>query len=106
MVNELVRYKREVDEFQRVDNEGTYNSQMERCLFWLESHARLPNLARFACFCFTLCPSSAAAERVFSFLKNSFSVGQMRRSLEEYTECSVMLQYNRKVPVVFEEDNE
>jgi hypothetical protein len=39
--------------------------------------------------------SHAAAERVFSILKNSFSVCQMRQSLEDYTECSVTLQHNK-----------
>ena len=32
-------------------------------MLWLESHAQLPYLERFARFCFTLAPSSAAAER-------------------------------------------
>jgi hypothetical protein len=39
--------------------------------------------------------SHAAAERVFSILKNSFSVCQMRQSLEDYTECSATLQHNK-----------
>ena len=39
-------------------------------------------------------PSSAAAERVFSLLNNSFNAKQ-RSSLEDYIEGSVMLQYNR-----------
>ena len=39
-------------------------------------------------------PSSAAAERVFSLLNNSFS-DRKSHSLEDYIEISVMLQYNR-----------
>ena len=39
-------------------------------------------------------PSSAAAERVFSLLQNSFSQRQSS-SLEDYIETSLMLQYNR-----------
>ena len=39
-------------------------------------------------------PSSAAAERVFSLLNNSFKENQAR-ALEEYIEASIMLQYNR-----------
>ena len=62
--------------------------------FWRDRFASLPHLANFARYCFTLAPSSASAERVFSILKNSFCVGQMRRSLVDYTECSVMLQHN------------
>ena len=39
-------------------------------------------------------PSSAAAERVFSLLKNSFGE-QQDNSLQDYIECSMMLQYNK-----------
>ena len=39
-------------------------------------------------------PSSAAAERVFSILSNSFN-SQQESSLEDYTELSVILQYNK-----------
>ena len=92
MVQELISYKREVLDFRRTDDEGVYKFQMDRCAtFWIDRFARLPNLAKFARYCFTLTPSSAGAERVFSILKNAFSVGQMRRSLEDYTECAVML---------------
>ena len=40
-------------------------------------------------------PSSAAAERVFSLLENSLSEKQAR-TLEDYIETSIMLQYNSK----------
>ena len=40
-------------------------------------------------------PSSAAAERVFSLLQNSFT--QRQFSLEDYIETSIMLQYNHSV---------
>ena len=39
-------------------------------------------------------PSSAAAERVFALLQNSFTQRQSS-SLEDYIETSIMLQYNR-----------
>ena len=38
-------------------------------------------------------PSSAAAERVFSILSDSFS-SQQHLALENYIQLSVMLQYN------------
>ena len=38
-------------------------------------------------------PSSAAAERVFSILSDSFS-SQQHLALEDYIQLSVMLQYN------------
>ena len=40
-------------------------------------------------------PSSAAAERVFSLLSNSFKENQ-QNALEDYISTSVMLQYNSK----------
>ena len=40
-------------------------------------------------------PSSAAAERAFSILSNSFTDTQ-RSSLEDYIEISIMIQYNNK----------
>ena len=70
MVDELIKYKREVADFRRADDEGLFTVQMERCAtFWLQAHATLPHLASFARYCLTLAPSSAAAERVFSYLK-------------------------------------
>ena len=39
-------------------------------------------------------PSSAASERVFSLLANSFQC-QQSSSLEDYIEVSLMLQYNK-----------
>ena len=40
-------------------------------------------------------PSSAAAERVFSVLNNTFARKQLR-ALEDYVEASIMLQYNKR----------
>ena len=44
-------------------------------------------------------PSSAAAERAFSILCNSFGERQ-ESSLQDYIECSIMLQYNGRGLVV------
>ena len=63
---------------------------------WWKSHeesGRLPNWTRTCRLVFLVQPSSAAAERVFSLLTNSFSP-QQETSLEDYKELSVMLQYN------------
>ena len=47
---------------------------MERSsVFWREARIDYPNLARLARLAFTVTPSSAAAERVFSLLKNFFT---------------------------------
>ena len=64
-------------------------------IFWAHHHKVILNLAIFARCCMTLTPSSAAAEGVISRLKSSFTVGQMRQSVEDYTEGSLMLQYNK-----------
>ena len=40
-------------------------------------------------------PSSAASERVFSLLENSFRNTQAR-AMEDYIEVSLMLQYNKR----------
>ena len=97
MAADFFQYKREVSEFVRTPDEGKYITQMERSsTFWTGVHSRLPHLAKLARFCFSLTPSSAGAERVFSMLKNSFTINQLRSSLEDYTACSVMLQHNKK----------
>ena len=97
MGGEWYLYKRLVNEFEVVPSEIKFDIQMERCTkFWSLYHEILPNLANFTRYCMTMTPSSAAAERVFSMLKNSFTIGQMRQSLEDYSEGSVMMQYNKK----------
>ena len=44
-------------------------------------------------FAYCIQPSSAAAERAFSILNSSFGDRQ-ESSLQDYIECSVLLQYN------------
>lgn len=61
--------------------------------WWKRHEHELPHWSR-ACKTLVLVqPSSAAAERVFSLLANSFNERQTH-SLEDYIEASVMLQYN------------
>lgn len=59
--------------------------------FWKEARITLPCIAELAYIAFTLTPSSAAAERVFSLLKNMFTKQQMTSALTDYTTASVML---------------
>ena len=54
-----------------------------------------PNWANVCKIILLVQPSSAAAERVFSLLQNTFS-RQQSRSLEDYVAVSMMLQYNYK----------
>ena len=68
--------------------------QADKLLWWKNHESELPCLSEACKIALLIQPSSAAAERVFSILSNSFTDRQTR-SLEDYTETSVMLQYNR-----------
>lgn len=63
-------------------------------LFWKVARVHITYLAELAYFAFTLTPSSAAAERVFSILKSVMTTQQMKLALTDYTQGSVMLAYN------------
>ena len=61
---------------------------------WWKTHKTdLPNWADVCQLILLVQPSSAAAERAFLLLQNSFSQ-QQYRALEDYISASVMLQYN------------
>ena len=62
--------------------------------WWKENESVLPTWATCARKVLVVQPSSAAAERVFSLLKSSFSERQ-GQSLQDYLETSLMLQYNK-----------
>jgi hypothetical protein len=64
--------------------------------FWKFNWIEVPTIAQLARYSFTITSSSAAAERVFSTLKNSISLVQMHASLEDLTTVSIMSQYNHK----------
>ena len=61
--------------------------------WWKTAREDLPSWASVASKCLLLQPSSAASERVFSILKRSFGE-QQEAALQDYTEASLMLQYN------------
>jgi len=61
--------------------------------WWKIREPELPCWSRAFKFVLFVQPSSAASERVFSILTNSFST-QQESSLEDYVQLSVMLQYN------------
>ena len=61
--------------------------------WWKRNASDLPHWAEATRKILLLQPSSAAAERVFSLLQNSF--GEQDNSLQDYIECSLMLQYNK-----------
>lgn len=64
-------------------------------LWWRRNSGSLPAWSAACKKVLLLQPSSAAAERVFSLLQNSFGESQ-ERALEDYVEASLMIQYNRK----------
>ena len=62
--------------------------------WWKRHEEELPHWSTAFKLILLVQPSSAAAERVFSLLQNSFTQRQSS-SLEDYIETSIMLQYNR-----------
>ena len=61
--------------------------------WWHNHESDLPKWSTAFKVALLIQPSSAAAERVFALLSNSFTERQTR-SMEDYIETSVMLQYN------------
>ena len=71
------------------------SADIEVLQWWEKQEEKLPHWSA-ACQQVLLCqPSSAAVERVFSALKNSFG-DQQGRALEDYVELSLMLQHNKR----------
>ena len=63
--------------------------------WWRRHQTDLPHWSSAAQLVSLVQPSSAAAERVFSLLQNSFNHRQ-DHSLQDYLESSLMLQYNKR----------
>ena len=72
---------------------GDLDPEIDILQWWHRNESDLPCWAAAACKVLLAQPSSAASERVFSLLKSSFS-SQQQRSLQDYVEVSLMLQYN------------
>ena len=64
-------------------------------LWWKNNSEDLPNWSAAVRKVALVQPSSAAAERVFSLLTCSFGA-QQDLTLQDYIECSLMLQYNTR----------
>ena len=71
------------------------SNDLEKTKWWQAHTNELPKWSSACKQVLLIQPSSAAAERVFSLLENSFSEKQAR-TLEDYIETSIMLQYNSK----------
>ena len=65
-----------------------------RLRWWKSNSTTLPHWSALARQVLLVQPSSAAAERVFSLLANSFG-DQQTSALQDYIETSIMLQYNK-----------
>lgn len=63
--------------------------------WWSQHSEEIPSWASACKQILLLQPSSAASERVFSLLQNSFN-NQQEQALEDYIETSLILQYNNK----------
>ena len=71
------------------------SGDLDAILFWKQYANNIPTWKETTAKVLLLQPSSAAAERVFSILKNSFGDQQLR-SLEDYLETSLIVQHNDK----------
>ena len=70
------------------------SSDCETVIFWKEYANKIPKWKEAAAKIMLFQPSSSAAERVFSLLKNSFGDQQLS-TLEDYIETSLIIQYNK-----------
>ena len=92
MVTEIPNYLVRVNGVLQVNSSP--NDQMAFTKrFWSLNRDGFPFLIQFIRYVFTLTTSSAAAERAFSILKNSFGE-QQTQALEDYVQLSCMFQYN------------
>jgi hypothetical protein len=95
MCSEWRNYMIEVKKLPRLEDDQDPKKLMPRIeLFWQENRFKFKSLATLVRFCFTLTTSSAAAERLFSVLKNAFSILQLKSALTDYTSGVIKLNYN------------
>jgi len=86
MLREWRNYMIEVKKLARLEEDQDSKKLMVRIeLFWQKNKFKFKSLATLVRFCFTLTTSSAAAERLFSVLKNAFSILQLKSALTDYT---------------------
>ena len=72
---------------------STGSSEINIQAWWKNHEGEIPAWSKACKLMLLVQPSSAAAERVFSLLQNSFN-GKQTRALEDYVSASVMMQYN------------
>ena len=67
--------------------------ELDKLEWWKNQQLELPNWSSACKTALLIQPSSAAAERVFSLLNNSFKESQTS-ALEDYIETSLMVHYS------------
>ena len=92
----LIMFADEGHDFAAHDGLTAHAAKLQAIMkFWETKWHDIPNIANLARYCMTFTPSSAAAERVFSVLKQFFSLNQMKKTLEDYVETAVMMKVNK-----------
>ena len=71
----------------------TVTCEEDKAAWWAAHADTLPHWSSLVKTLLLIQPSSASAERAFSILANAFNA-QQDRTLQDYLEASVMLQYN------------
>ena len=93
LVSEIPSLKKELPLYQTAAQD--VDCSYDPLLFWKNNETGLPTWAKAAQQVLLVQPSSAASERVFSLLRNSFGERQ-NASLQDYIETSLMFQYNNR----------
>ena len=91
LITELAQYQALAAGLPAMNEEHLSLEQLTR--FWQGNQARIPGWAAFTKRGLLMQPSSAAPERAFSMLNNTFR-DDRNHALEDYVATSVMLQYN------------
>ena len=71
----------------------TVTCEEDKVAWWAAHADTLPHWSSMVKMLLLIQPSSASAERAFSILANAFNA-QQDRTLQDYLEACVMLQYN------------
>ena len=63
--------------------------------FWERRRLSLPHFAKAAAIAFSMTPSSASVERIFSLYKSMFGTEQLH-ALRDYIQSAMMLNFNER----------
>ena len=91
--NVIQRLQRELAAYQALTDDVA--GEINELKWWSQHSKEIPSWASARKQILVLQPSSAASERVFSLLQNSFN-NRQEQALQDYIETSILLQYNNK----------